>query len=323
MNVKVLRILSVACLLLVTANAVQFEIRNAGEPIWVGIQGNPGHGALRNGGFSLIGGESFIRSVSFQTTINAPDNWAGRFWSRTFCDPNSQHCATGDCGNRLECNGAGGNPPVTLVEITLKGASGLDFYDISLVDGFNNKAIITPVNGQGDGGQYSCKTARCSSDINSKCPGELQVKRGNQVVACNSACNAFHTDQYCCTGPHNQPQTCRSSDWPQNYPAFFKKECPDAYSYAYDDHKSTFTCKAGKYIITFGQWLAEDFSGSISAVPDYVKDVNIPETKIELTLAPVVGPYAVSLLEGFNYKLKIIPIGGRKCKVAECPADIN
>ena len=37
----------------------------------------------------------------------------------------------------MRCNGAGGVPPVTLAEITLNGAGGLDFYDVSLVDGFN------------------------------------------------------------------------------------------------------------------------------------------------------------------------------------------
>lgn len=69
--------------------------------------------------------------------MQAPDDWAGRFWPRTWCDSGSKHCQTGDCGNRLECSGAGGNPPASLVEITLKGDAGNDFYDISLVDGFN------------------------------------------------------------------------------------------------------------------------------------------------------------------------------------------
>lgn len=56
---------------------------------------------------------------------------------------NNNHCETGDCGNRLQCNGAGGVPPVTLVEITLNGHGGQDFYDISLVDGFNVIASVS------------------------------------------------------------------------------------------------------------------------------------------------------------------------------------
>jgi hypothetical protein len=37
----------------------------------------------------------------------------------------------------LQCNGAGGVPPVTLADIMLNGAGGKDFYDVSLVNGFN------------------------------------------------------------------------------------------------------------------------------------------------------------------------------------------
>jgi len=53
-------------------------------------------------------------------------------------DGNGQvHCATGDCGNKLQCNSAGGVPPVTLAEITLNVGGGKDFYGVSLMDGFN------------------------------------------------------------------------------------------------------------------------------------------------------------------------------------------
>jgi hypothetical protein len=82
----------------------------------------------------------------FQRTVSIPDGWGGRFWARTGCnfDANGQgRCATGDCGNKLQCNGAGGIPPVTLAEITLNGAGGLDFYDVSLVDGFNVPARVS------------------------------------------------------------------------------------------------------------------------------------------------------------------------------------
>jgi len=84
--------------------------------------------------------------VFFQRTVSIPDGWGGRFWARTGCnfDGSGQGpCATGDCGNKLECNGAGGVPPVTLAEITLNGDGGKDFYDISLVDGFNVPARVS------------------------------------------------------------------------------------------------------------------------------------------------------------------------------------
>ena len=43
----------------------------------------------------------------------------------------------------MECAGAGGVPPVTLIEFTLKGYGGIDYYDISLVDGFNSMASVS------------------------------------------------------------------------------------------------------------------------------------------------------------------------------------
>jgi hypothetical protein len=76
----------------------------------------------------------------FQVSVGVADDWAGRFWARTGCNFNQNgqgHCATGDCGDKLQCNGAGGVPPVTLVEVTLRGSGGQDYYDVSLVDGFN------------------------------------------------------------------------------------------------------------------------------------------------------------------------------------------
>jgi len=57
--------------------------------IWPGIQGNPGHGHLENGGFSLGAHKTH--------TINTPRDWAGRIWGRTKCSGQGK-CETGDCG---------------------------------------------------------------------------------------------------------------------------------------------------------------------------------------------------------------------------------
>nr|AEE63251.1 unknown [Dendroctonus ponderosae] len=240
--------LATAAIVVVCSQAATFNINNKdGGPIWVGIQGNTGKEHLANGGFKLAQGES--------RSLTAADDWGGRFWSRTWCyEDENNHCHTGDCGNKVECEGAGGTPPATLIEFTLQGYGGLDYYDISLVDGYNSMASVEPVNGQGDGGEYSCKKAQCATQINSLCPSELQVKSpdGGSIIACNSACNAFLTEEYCCSGSHSTPETCKSSDWAVDYPAIFKSACPDAYSYAYDDHKSTFTCVASQYNINFG-----------------------------------------------------------------------
>ncbi|MCI83280.1 thaumatin-like protein, partial [Trifolium medium] len=46
------------------------------------------------------------------------------------------NCSTGDCGSALTC-AVNGDPPLTLAEFTLNGSNNLDYYDISIIDGFN------------------------------------------------------------------------------------------------------------------------------------------------------------------------------------------
>ncbi|XP_051172830.1 uncharacterized protein LOC127289095 isoform X2 [Leptopilina boulardi] len=235
-------------LMIAFLKAHQIKIyNNCPYTIWPGILGNPGHENFENGGFQLNS-----RAVHI---INAPNNWAGRIWGRTNC--NSQgRCETGDCGNKIQCNGAGGTPPVSLPEMTFTGNGGIDYYDVSLVDGYNLPVRMVPTGGfkYSNGGKYDCKPAGCRTDLNPRCPSELAVKSGSRTIACKSACLQFNNDQYCCRGAHNTSATCKSRDWPKNYPAIFKSACPDAYSYAYDDDKSTFTCRpnpATNYDITF------------------------------------------------------------------------
>ncbi|KAF2286432.1 hypothetical protein GH714_016890 [Hevea brasiliensis] len=183
-------------------------------------------------------------SVSGQSVnINAPQGWSGRIWARTGCSFDSSgrgKCITGDCGGILRCAGAGGKPQASLAEFTLD--SPIDYYDVSLVDGFNLPFSILP-----SGGKVGCKTTHCVSNLNRECPGNLQLKWNGQVVACKSACLAFGKPEYCCTGDYSSPQTCK----PTNYSKVFKTACPTAYSYAYDDPSSTFTCKGANYWIRF------------------------------------------------------------------------
>lgn len=83
------------------------------------------------------------------------------------------------------------------------------------------------------------------------CPKELQVVGGDGyqggVVGCKSACEAFGSDEYCCSGEFANPSTCQ----PSYYSTLFKQACPKAYSYAFDDATSTFICKAFEYDIVF------------------------------------------------------------------------
>ncbi|KAL5224436.1 hypothetical protein ABZP36_011075 [Zizania latifolia] len=99
----------------------------------------------------------------------------------------------------------------------------------------------------------SCQVTGCVADLNKSCPAELQVVTaaagGAGAVACKSACQAFRSAQYCCSGAYGAPSTCS----PTSYSLLFKNACPNAYSYAYDDATSTFTCAAagGGYDVVF------------------------------------------------------------------------
>ncbi|KAI8548775.1 hypothetical protein RHMOL_Rhmol07G0300100 [Rhododendron molle] len=224
----------------VSARSTIFTVKNlCSYTIWPGtLTGNNG-AVLGGGGFSLAPGAS--------NQFPAPAGWSGRFWGRTGCKFDglgNGTCSTGDCGGKLNCSGNGGAPPVTLAEFTIGSNSNhfMDFYDVSLVDGYNVGMGIQPSGGTGD-----CKYAGCVADLNAKCPPELEVTSAGSTVACKSACAAFNTPEYCCTGDHSTPATCP----PTEYSKLFKQACPDAYSYAYDDETSTFTCSEADYTITF------------------------------------------------------------------------
>ncbi|XP_040382628.1 thaumatin-like protein 1b [Oryza brachyantha] len=229
-----------------------FTISNyCAQTIWPATLAGAGTPQLATTGFRLDPGQS--------VQVPAPAGWSGRVWARTGCDfsggagvGGATACQTGDCGGRLECAGTGATPPATLFEVTLgKGAVGdKDYYDVSLVDGYNLPVVAVP-QGSATGGGGACATTGCTADLNLSCPKELQVDGGGgggTTVACRSACEAFGQDQYCCSGAYATPATCR----PTAYSGMFKSACPRAYSYAYDDGTSTFTCSsAAGYTIAF------------------------------------------------------------------------
>ena len=70
---------------------------------------------------------------------------------------------------------------------------------------------------------------------------------GGGAIACRSTCEAFGQDKYCCSGAYDTSTACR----PTAYSSIFKAACPRAYSYAYDDRTSTFTCNADDYNVAF------------------------------------------------------------------------
>lgn len=123
------------------------------------------------GGFMLRSHESVTFEVSH--------GWSGRLWGRSRCNFTSDgvgKCQTGDCGGKLDCGGIGATPPVTLIELTLQGLrSTKDFYDVSLVDGYNLPITLAPSGLHITANKTSCGVAGCLSDLNGHCPLDLQV----------------------------------------------------------------------------------------------------------------------------------------------------
>ncbi|XP_058207904.1 thaumatin-like protein 1b [Rhododendron vialii] len=230
--------LALATLFVSGVHSAIFTIKNhCPYTIWPGVltgQGSPASST----GFEL-------RSQA-SSTVNIPAPWSGRVWARFVCANAGGRfsCRSADCGTgQVACRGAGAIPPATLVEFTIAAGGGRDFYDVSLVDGFNLPVSVVPQ------GRLGCRSTNCPVDINAQCPGELSIKNTDGgTIGCKSACLEFKQPQFCCTGAFSSPNTCK----PTGYSRFFKNRCPNAYSYAFDDRSSTFTCGAGtNYLITF------------------------------------------------------------------------
>lgn len=160
--------------------------------------------------------------------------WTGRFWARDNCQG-------------ANCQIAGTTFPASLAEFTFHADDGQDFYDVSFVDGYNLPLRIEPIQPESfdPNNKYWCGAPTCQHAPS--CPSELKVVVDGVYIGCQSACSKFGTPEYCCSGDFNTPDK-----WPINkYASQVKSECPDAYSFAYDDISSLYGCKAAAYIITW------------------------------------------------------------------------
>ncbi|XP_020163671.1 alpha-amylase/trypsin inhibitor [Aegilops tauschii subsp. strangulata] len=178
------------------------------------------------GGRQLDAGQTWSINVPAGTT-------GGRVWARTGCSfdgAGNGRCQTGDCGGKLQCTQYG-QAPNTLAEFGLNKYMNLDFFDISLIDGYNVPMSFLPAPGS-----PGCPKGgpQCPRVITPHCPNELRAAGG-----CNNACTVFKEDRYCCTG------SAANNCGPTDYSRFFKGQCSDAYSYPKDDATSTYTCPGG------------------------------------------------------------------------------
>ena len=222
-------------------------VNDVQQTIWVAAGQQTAQPALSTTGWVLRPGQS--------VSISVPDHWNGRFWGRTGCSFDAAgrgHCQSGDCGGLFQCTGYG-SIPATLAEFNLNSFDGLDFYDVSMVDGSNLPMWINTTGGTSKDPISSdgCEAAGCTTPV--VCPAALQIHAGVAVVGCESPCGVFGTDQYCCRAQWAPRADCDPTKWPVDYAQVFKRAEPFAYSYCDDDATSTFTStgEAG-YRITFG-----------------------------------------------------------------------
>ncbi|THH30492.1 hypothetical protein EUX98_g3709 [Antrodiella citrinella] len=161
--------------------------------------------------------------------------------TRRDCDFSSSNpatqCADGGCNGGLVCdpNTGTGVAPATLAEFTLSAAGNQDFYDLSLVDGFN-----LPVRIDNDQG---CAVPQCAVDLGPNCPAPFQGPFNSTGFPLTQKCGQYYT-----------PQICPSSGSAAY--DYFKSNCPDAYAYAYDESSESALgiCDASleaDYTITF------------------------------------------------------------------------
>jgi hypothetical protein len=218
------------------------------QTIWPAIAADPNHPVEATG---------WVLKPGASHSFTVPDHWDVRVWARTGCSFDSAgngHCVTGDCGH-FQCGSTWGEFPSTLAEFNLNAWNGMDFYDVSLVEGNNLPMWINSYGGSSRDriDANGCSAAGCTKDANATCPAELQRIRGGKVVACLSACLVFKTDRTCCEGAYAARPQCVPSSWPIDSAAVFKKAEPFAYSYVNDDETSVLTCSGEcGYRITWG-----------------------------------------------------------------------
>ncbi|XP_074304380.1 PR5-like receptor kinase [Silene latifolia] len=115
-------------------------INNCSYTVWPAIATSSGTGSANVFGFALHEGESSVVAISTE--------WNGRVWGRTLCSINKStghfSCQTGVCttGN-IQCTSSY-ITPVTLAEFSLGQFNNEDFYDVSVLAGYNLPLLVAP-----------------------------------------------------------------------------------------------------------------------------------------------------------------------------------
>jgi hypothetical protein len=296
-------------------------------------------------GDDMVDGGGFKLDAGGSHSSQLVRSWQGAFWGRTGCVDNSDGsltCEVGDCWvykngkGALQCGGQGPYTfHLTKGEFNLNElGSDTDFYDVSLVDGYNipMRMELTPgsfSNGANTNKDYDCTVSEANTDLlplfaksglsTTKIGGYVS----NNLVSIESACayananDPAHIPQFCCLGDYG-PGKCDPSTW---QPAdirtapFFKQYNPRAYSFAYNDPTSTFMCKnkdantLTSYTVTFCPGKSAD-NGAGSGPAQTIAPVNTPVqvTTMIPTMTPAPsqsqvpkGPFNPAATGGANF----------------------
>lgn len=91
--------------------------------------------------------------------------------------------------------------------------------------------------------ERSCgRAGGCFEDVLQTGLEELKVYKNDSVVAVNSACQKFKSDEYCCSNKYDSKTKCQPDKWKVDYTNIFKRGCPHALTYKFDEKDSKFTC---------------------------------------------------------------------------------
>lgn len=200
-------------------------INECERPIWAGAAGQEEPA----GAFDAV---SWLEPQAC-IAVTVREVTSARAWGRTAC--------VGDV-----CAADGNEGRGTLVQMNFP-ADGTDFYDVSLVDGFNVPMAMIPVPTGSSVEGEPCRAASCAADLTVVCPAALvRYDEAGQVAYCASSCRACDPcldcsdcadlgnpacvgcdgfADVCCTG-----QACQANE----HTMLWKSLCPDAITFPAD-----------------------------------------------------------------------------------------
>ena len=160
-------------------------------------------------------------------TIRVPRSFfSTKVWGRTNCQEREGilECDTGDCGPNQKCSYYG-RSPITVAQFNTNFLNGLplQYYQVSLINGFNLPISIVPENDD-------CKSSSCELEreqLKEVCSNQLQFfnTTGN-INGCLSPCDKFKTRKTCC--PTLSLNECDFDISNNEYENIFEDYCPTA-----------------------------------------------------------------------------------------------